>query len=43
MEEAARFAIIEATEIQKLPENKDSSNIKKATKVVVELFSKYLA
>ena len=43
MKEAARFAVIEATEIQKLLEDKDSSNIKKAMKVVVELFSKYLA
>ena len=42
-EEAGRFAVIEATEIQKLLEDKDSSNTKKATKVVVELFNKYLA
>ena len=43
IEEAARFAVVEATEIQKLLEDKDSSNIKKATKVVVELFNKYLS
>ena len=43
MEEAARFAVVEATEIQKLLEDKDSSNTKKATKVAVELFNKYLA
>ena len=43
MEEAARFAVIEATEIQKLLEDEDSSNTKKATKVAVKLFNKYLA
>ena len=43
MEEAARFAVVEATEIQKLLEDKDSSNTKKAMKVAVELFNKYLA
>ena len=43
MEEAARFAVVEATEIQKLLKDKDSSNTNKATKVVVELFNKYLS
>ena len=43
MKEAARFAVVEATEIQKLLEDEDSSNTKKATKVAVELFNKYLA
>ena len=43
MEETARFAVVEATEIQKLLEDKDGSNTKKATKVAVELFNKYLA
>ena len=43
MEETARFAVFEVTEIQKLLEDKDSSNTKKAMKVAVELFNKYLA
>ena len=43
MEEAARFAVVKATEIQKLLEDKDSSSTNKATKVAVELFNKYLA
>ena len=42
-EEAARFAVVEATEIQKLLEDEDSSNAKKAMKEAVELFNKYLA
>ena len=43
IEEAARFAVVEATEIQKLLEDIDSSNTKKATKVAVKLFNKYLS
>ena len=43
MKGAARFAVVEATETQKLLKDKDSSNTKKATKVAVELFNKYLA
>ena len=43
MKVATRFASLNAGEIDELVVNKDSSNTKKATKVAVELFRKYLA
>ena len=42
MEVATRFASLNVGEIDQLVVNEDSTNTKKATKVAVELFRKYL-